>query len=263
MKLAPCVVFLLWQFQLSVNASEPDLSAIYTQAVKSCAVLVVKDGDRRQLYPTICLDVERKLFMASLEAVQDERQTAMVFPSYDKEGKLITKAEEYLQAAADMTWSRGKDLVTARDEKRRLAVLTAPAISRGTVAMPLAAESPREGDSAVCVLVGPSRGYPVFGDCWVKVHKRWELTVPRKDLGDEQITVRGWSRPAIDFIATSGIPFVDIHGHLTGIMPDRRIVGAQGSAAGIEVLDVMELRKALEELKIKLIEKKGITSPGK
>jgi hypothetical protein len=249
----------------SAGAKEPDLKMAYKRLLESTAVVVIKgrEGDRHQFQPATCLDRDKGLFLTGLYAVKDDSEAAFVFPRYDKAGELVTDPDEYARAATAGPWVKGRDCLVGRDPKRCMAVVKLQIVPLGTRPLALAPAPPKEGEVGLCLLAQPITLSRVLSPCRVQIGGRWEWSGRRKDLGGHEAAVRGWNRDPNGAIGVPGQPFVNMQGELIGIFPDGPALGDKESAAGLEVLDVDEVRAALKDMKVELPAPKANLGPKK
>jgi hypothetical protein len=232
------------------SPSLADDANVYRLALKSYAVVVVKEGTDRWLRPAICLDSDKRIFLTAFSTVKDDEEVTFIFPLYDKAGDVVYSSKEYLQLIEAGRWIKGKACIVGRDSKRRLAVLQLPEVPAETLSLKIASSPPKIGDKGIRVAIGPRPTLPWFTSSEVRIGKDWELTVEREDLRQERVTVRGWLRRGPATIEGICEPYLNEKDELIGVLPEPLILGGKGTINKSEILGPTDIASALEDMKI-------------
>lgn len=131
-----CGIVVLGLFGGSFGAAEPSGNAIYERILRStCKVIIPGRGSGTGWIA----DSERHLVITNYHVVGEKSYVDVVFPDYDKSGKVITDPVHYQN-------KNGSGYVTYRDSNRDLAIIRTKSIPRQANQMKLATEEIAQGD---------------------------------------------------------------------------------------------------------------------
>ena len=235
----------------SAPAADLDADRVFGQVMRSQAIVVVSTADGPRVSPATCLDRDRGLFLADLDAVRPEEKAALVLPRFDKGGALVNAREDYLKWAAEQPTVPADQCVVHRDPKRCLAVLKFKDLPDGVRHLPLAAGVVK-GQPALRVVV--SRKIELMCGAMQADPRRVEATRTEPARGKEGPVLQVWYQSQQwGFEDSPGQAFVDANGRLAGVRLSPRLTPGIGTGADC-VLDVREVAGMLKDAKITLPE---------
>jgi HEAT repeat protein/S1-C subfamily serine protease len=124
----------------------PKVSAktIYRYVLKSAVWITGADMKNETAGTGVLIDRENRLVLTTREVARPQRDLVAFFPVYDKDGKVISTPERYLEEAERARAAKGK--VVSNDKLRDLALVQLDRLPDGVDALPFARAEPEEGD---------------------------------------------------------------------------------------------------------------------
>jgi S1-C subfamily serine protease len=214
----------------AAEAQQADPEKVYAGLIKSTAWVI--SGSVTGTGSLI--DGEKRLIVTNHHVVGDNAVVDVLFPMFDKNGRVIAERASYLKSA-----KRHRGRVVARDPRRDLAVIQLAEVPAGVAVLPMAAESPAPG-ARVHSIGNPS----VSGALWVytsgAVRQVYKRSFRLRDGREVEARVVETQSPINS--GDSGGPVVNDKGELVAIVQsyegnDARLVST--------FIDVSELKGLL------------------
>jgi HEAT repeat protein/S1-C subfamily serine protease len=219
-----------------------DDKALYHQLLKSTAWIISDDGRRVAIGTAAVIHREQRLLLTNYHILRTQPRVVVIFPALKPDGKPITKASHYFEAAA----KKGlKTRLAASDQVRDLALLQVDELPADVKPLPLAVEGPAAGQRLWAVAA--SERVVGFGEEDGALWRFEPLTVKRAIAYDHGY--RDGQRVKAQAIEMSpgsgdngfGGPVVNDSGHLVGVLCD---FARPGVRVAIEVREAREFVQA-------------------
>jgi S1-C subfamily serine protease len=192
------------------------------------------------------IDVPQRLVLTNFHVVRNKDKVTVLFPQFDKAGKLITNKDHYFDKFRAGAGLEGK--VIARDPRRDLALIKLDRLPPGTTAVQLAKEGVGPGEM-VHSLGSPGASDALWaytpGSVKATYKKSWEvLDSAEKQVFHFEAQVVETTSPVNP--GDSGGPLLNDHGELVAV--------TQGGLASMGTIsyfiDVSEVRALLKARKL-------------
>jgi hypothetical protein len=182
---------------------------IYEQALQSTTWVLTKTAGKTSSGTGVLIDAEKKLIVTNFHVVGEARNAIVFFPAMQNDKPVVTR-KHYVDNVKTLGL-RGR--VLGVDRKRDLAVVQLDKLPEGAKAIPLAADSPKPGETVESIgNPGASDALWVYTSGMVRsVYKKQFRT----GAGDHDFTVVETSSPINT--GDSGGPVVNAAGELVAI----------------------------------------------
>lgn len=227
---------------------------IYERTLRSTAWVVIPTSNDKISWGTgVLVDARRKWLITNLHLVQDQTQLTVYFPA-TRSGQAVSDPAYYLNARGRLGIA-GE--VIGTDRKRDLAMVQLASVSNGALELPLAAYSPRPGETVHAIgNSGVSEGalwrYSI-GAVRQVYPARYQSTNPKGDVVGE-VNARVVETQLPTNSGDSGGPVVNERGELVAVTQgesaSKRLV-----TASIDVTEVRAFMRNVISLKEPVVKK--------
>ena len=240
--------FLVWGLACPIAKADEATVKLYNQNVHSVVWIAIPKDKHIVVGSGTLIDASRRLILTNFHVAGDGGFVYVLFPMYDKSGKLIAERDPYLARLRNQQAVRAK-VVFYRPESD-LAVVQAESLPHDAKALPLAADSPSPGQQV------HSLGNPgaAGGAMWLltegtvrQVLRRRIKSIPSSGDGpDFEIDAKVVYAQSPNNPGDSGGPLMNSSGELIGITQ-----GGMREAQGISIfIDISEIRDFLTKARV-------------